>query len=89
MDTTLVVELLMQALRMLAVLAGPPLLALLVVGLVIGVLQAATQVNEATVAFVPKLVALGAVLALAGGASIALFVDYLRELIQRIPAVAG
>jgi flagellar biosynthetic protein FliQ len=89
MDTTLVVELLMQALRMLAVLAGPPLLALLVVGLAIGVLQAATQVNEATVAFVPKLVALGAVLALAGGASIALFVDYLRELIQRIPAVAG
>lgn len=89
MDTTLVVELLVQALRMLAVLAGPLLLALLVVGLVIGILQAATQVNESTVSFVPKLVVLGLVLLLAGSTMLSIFVDYVRELLERIPGVAG
>lgn len=47
-------------------LAGPPLTALLVVGLVVSVFQALTQVNEATLAFLPKLVALAAVLLFAG-----------------------
>lgn len=47
-------------------LAGPPLGAMLAVGLVVAILQALTQVNEATLGFLPKLVALGAVLLLAG-----------------------
>lgn len=47
-------------------LAGPPLTAMLAVGLVISILQALTQVNEATLAFLPKLVALAAVLLFAG-----------------------
>jgi flagellar biosynthetic protein FliQ len=50
MESGLIIELVYQALRMAALLAGPTLLALLVVGLVLGILQAATSVNESTVA---------------------------------------
>ncbi len=62
MESGLIIELVYQALRMAALLAGPTLLALLVVGLVLGILQAATSVNESTVAFVPKLVIFGLVI---------------------------
>jgi len=47
-------------------LAGPPLAAMLSVGLLVSIFQALTQVNEATLAFLPKLIALGAVLLFAG-----------------------
>ena len=87
MDISLVIDLGLQALRMVAVMAGPPLVAALVVGLVIGVLQAATQVNEASVAFVPKLIVLGLVAVLAGPVVISLFVDYVREILDRIPSL--
>lgn len=89
MDTGLVIELVFQALRMAAVLGGPAMLALLVVGLAIGILQAATQVNESSVAFIPKLLALALVLLLAGPASLMLFIDYLRDMLMRIPTLVG
>jgi flagellar biosynthetic protein FliQ len=54
MESGLIIDLVYQALRMAALLAGPTLLALLVVGLVLGILQAATSINESTVAFVPN-----------------------------------
>jgi flagellar biosynthetic protein FliQ len=56
MESGVILDLVYQALRMAALLAGPILMALLVVGLVIGILQAATSVNESTVSFIPKLV---------------------------------
>jgi flagellar biosynthetic protein FliQ len=87
MDTGLVIELAFQALRMTFVLAGPVLIALLIVGLVIGILQAATQVNESTVSFVPKLAVLVIVLLVAFPVSLAIFVDYVREIITRIPTI--
>ena len=87
MDISLVIDLALQALKMVAVMAGPPLLAALVVGLVVGVLQAATQVNEAAVAFVPKLIVLGLVVALAGPVVLSLFADYMREMLARIPSL--
>jgi flagellar biosynthetic protein FliQ len=87
MDISLVIDLALQALKMVAVMAGPPLLAALVVGLVIGVLQAATQVNESAVAFVPKLIILGLVVLLAGPVTLSLFADYMREMISRIPSL--
>jgi flagellar biosynthetic protein FliQ len=89
MDSTLVIELVFQALRMALVLSGPILLALLIVGLVIGILQAATQLNETTVAFVPKIVVMVLVILLAGPPLLALFSDYLREIILRIPSVTS
>jgi len=87
MESGLIIELVYQALRMAALLAGPTLLALLVVGLVLGILQAATSVNESTVAFVPKLVIFGLVILLAGPVTLALFVDYIQELFGRIPSL--
>ncbi|MEY3840884.1 MAG: hypothetical protein RIR08_1622 [Pseudomonadota bacterium] len=81
MESGLIIDLVYQALRMAALLAGPTLLALLIVGLVLGILQAATSINESTVAFVPKLVIFGLVILLAGPVTLALFVDYIQELL--------
>ena len=89
MDTGTVIELVFQALRMAAILGGPAMLALLVVGLFIGILQAATQVNESSVAFIPKLLVLGLVLLLAGPASLMLYIDYLRDMLMRIPTLVN
>ena len=85
MDSSLVIELVFQALRMALVLSGPILLGLLIVGLVIGILQAATSVNESSVAFIPKLLVLGAVILLVGPSSLGVFVDYLKTVILEIP----
>jgi len=87
MDTGLVIELAFQAMRMAFVLAGPILISLLIVGLVIGILQAATSVNESSVSFVPKLAVIAIVLLVAFPVSLTIFVDYLREVIIRIPSV--
>jgi flagellar biosynthesis protein FliQ len=69
------------------VLSGPVLISLLIVGLVIGILQAATSVNESSVAFIPKLVVIAVVLLIAGPVTLAIFVDYLREVIQELPEI--
>ena len=74
---------------MAGILAGPILMALLVVGLIIGILQAATSVNESTVAFVPKLIVFGIVILLIGPVSLSLFIDYIKELFARIPGLVN
>jgi flagellar biosynthetic protein FliQ len=89
MDAGSVIELAFQAMRMTFVLAGPILLALLIVGLVLGILQAATSVNESSVTFVPKLFVVAIVLLLAWPVSLAIFIDYVREIIMRIPSMIG
>jgi flagellar biosynthetic protein FliQ len=77
----------MRALEMTLLLAAPLLLVALVVGLVVGVFQAATQINEMTLSFIPKLIALAATLAIAGPWMLKLIVSYTRELIESIPAL--
>lgn len=67
-----------------ALVAGPVLLASLVVGLVIGVIQAATSVNEQTLTFVPKLAVIALVLVLLGGAMMTLVADYTRDIFAQI-----
>jgi flagellar biosynthetic protein FliQ len=89
MESGVIIELVYQALRMAAVLAGPILMALLIVGLVIGILQAATSVNESTVAFVPKLIVFGLVVVLVGPVTLVLFTDYIKELFARIPGLVN
>jgi flagellar biosynthetic protein FliQ len=89
MESGVIIDLIYQALRMAAVLAGPILMALLIVGLVIGILQAATSVNESTVAFVPKLIVFGLVIVLIGPVTLVLFTDYIKELFARIPGLVG
>ena len=89
MESGVIIDLVYQALRMAAVLAGPILMALLVGGLVIGILQAATSVNESTVAFVPKLIVFGVVIMLIGPVTLVLFTDYIKELFARIPGLVN
>ena len=89
MESGVILDLVYQALRMAALLAGPILMALLVVGLVIGILQAATSVNESTVSFIPKLIVFGIVVLLIGPVTLALFTDYIKELFARIPGLVN
>lgn len=70
-------------------LSTPLLLTALVVGLVVGVFQAATQVNEMTLSFIPKLLAVGAALLVAGPWMLKVLVNYTRELITSIPSLVG
>lgn len=88
MDAATVIAQVLQALRMTALLAGPLLAGVLVVGLLIGIVQAATQVNESAVSFVPKVVVLFLLLTLVGPAMLKLADEYLRQVIEQIPAVA-
>ena len=87
MDSGFVIEVAFRALWMAFVLCGPILISLLIVGLVIGIIQAATSVNESSIAFNPKLVVIAVVMLIAGPVSLAIFVDYLREVIQELPEI--
>ena len=78
-----------NGLTMLLMVAAPVLLAVLVVGLVVSIFQAATQINEATLTFVPKIVAAVAVLAVAGPWMLTTLVEYLQRTLQAIPTVVG
>lgn len=71
---------------MLLMVSAPVLLVVLVVGLCISLLQAVTQINEATLAFVPKLLAAVLVFAVTGPWMLSLLVDYIRRVIESIPA---
>jgi flagellar biosynthetic protein FliQ len=86
-EAALVIELVFQALWMALFLSGPILLGLLIVGLIISILQAATQLNETTVAFVPKIIVLAVIILMAGPSLLGLFSDYVREIILRIPSL--
>jgi flagellar biosynthesis protein FliQ len=78
-----------QALEIMLIVSAPMLLATLLVGLVISVLQAATQINEMTLSFIPKLIAMVAVLVIAGPWMLGMLVDYIRRLFESIPSVIG
>ncbi|MCO6419908.1 flagellar biosynthetic protein FliQ [Siccirubricoccus sp. KC 17139] len=78
-----------EAIWMALQLAGPPLLAMLAVGLVVSILQALTQVQEATLAFLPKLVALGVILLLLGPGMVGAMRAYAGGLFDRIVAIGG
>jgi flagellar biosynthetic protein FliQ len=70
-------------------LGGPPLAVALVVGLLVALLQAVTQINEATLAFVPKVIAIGAALVLLGPFMLATLSDYTHILLDRMIAIGG
>ncbi|SIQ15298.1 flagellar biosynthesis protein FliQ [Pseudacidovorax sp. RU35E] len=78
-----------DALMLMLMVSAPMLLAVLAVGLVVSIFQAVTQINEATLAFVPKLVAAVAVLAIAGPWMLTMLVDYLRRIIESLPSVVA
>jgi flagellar biosynthetic protein FliQ len=78
-----------HALEITLLLAAPMLLVALVVGLLVGIFQAATQINEMTLSFIPKLVAMAATMAIAGPWMLKLIVNYTRELFESIPGLIG
>jgi flagellar biosynthetic protein FliQ len=78
-----------RALEITLMLAAPLLLVALATGLLVGVFQAATQINEMTLSFIPKLMAMAAAIAIAGPWMIRLIVGYTRELIESIPGLIG
>jgi flagellar biosynthesis protein FliQ len=78
-----------QGLWMLLMVSAPVLLVVLVVGLVVSVFQAATQINEATLSFVPKIIAAVLMLAVAGPWMMTTLVEYLQRTLQAIPAAVG
>ncbi|NOT10634.1 MAG: flagellar biosynthesis protein FliQ [Methylococcaceae bacterium] len=70
-------------------LTAPILLPSLAVGLIIAMFQAATQINETTLTFVPKLIVIGLVLLIVGPWMLQVFLDYFQELIREIPQMIG
>jgi flagellar biosynthetic protein FliQ len=89
MDSQQVFTIGQNGLYMLLMISAPILLAVLVVGLVISVFQAATQINEQTLSFVPKVLAAVAVLAIAGPWMMTMLVDYIRQTLISIPSMLG
>jgi len=78
-----------QALVVTAMLSAPLLLAALAAGLVIGMFQAATQINEVTLSFIPKLLVLAAALYVGGGWMLKVLLGYTTSLISSIPSLIG
>ena len=78
-----------QAIEAALVLAGPLLLAALAVGLIVSIFQAATSINEATLQFFPKLVAVFLVLILFGPWMLQYMVDFIQRLYGSIPQIVG
>jgi flagellar biosynthetic protein FliQ len=78
-----------QGLYILLMVSAPMLLVILVVGLVVSIFQAATQIHESTLSFVPKILAAVAVMAIAGPWMLTTLVEYIQRMLQAIPTVVG
>jgi len=89
MTPGVVMEIGRQALEVTLLLSAPPLIAALLVGLIISIFQAATQLNESTLQFVPKLVVMFIVLLLAGPWMLQYLMDYIQRLFESIPQLVG
>lgn len=78
-----------HALLVLLMVSAPMLLVALGVGLLVSIFQAATQINEMTLSFIPKLVAVFVTLIVAGPWMLSTLIDYIRRLFMQIPALIG
>ena len=77
------------AMEVTLMVAAPLLLVALIVGLIVSIFQAATQINEQTLSFIPKLVAVFVTLVLAGPWMITIMTDYMRTIFTGIPQMIG
>ena len=89
MSPEYVVEVGKQAIYVLLLVSAPLLLAALVTGLIVSIFQAATQINEATLSFIPKLIAMFLALIVAGPWMLEILTDYMRRLFESIPQIVG
>ena len=89
MDQTTVIHLAVRAMTMTMTVSAPFLLAGLAVGLVVSIVQAATSIQEPTLSFIPKVVAVGVVIGIAGPWMMDEIVGYTRQLYESIPALVS
>jgi flagellar biosynthetic protein FliQ len=89
MTPTTVIEIGRHALEVALLVSAPLFIAALATGLLVSIFQAATQINEATLSFVPKLIVIFATLLVAGPWMITLMTDYMRRLYESIPSMIG
>ncbi len=89
MTPTTVIDLGRQAIEVTLMISAPLFIAALVTGLIISIFQAATQINEMTLSFVPKVVAMFVTLVVAGPWMITTLTDFMRRLFESIPAMIG
>lgn len=87
MDSVTVIDVAREALWTATLVAGPLLGFALAAGLLIGIIQAATSINEMTLSFIPKLAVMVTVLWVLGGWQISVLVDFTRRIFDRIPAL--
>jgi len=78
-----------QAMEVTLMVAAPLLLAALVIGLIVSIFQAATQINEATLSFIPKLVGVFITLVVAGPWMLSVMLDYMRQVLTNIPLLVS
>lgn len=78
-----------QAVEVLLMIAAPMLLAALIIGLLVSIFQAATQINETTLSFIPKLVGIFVALVIAGPWMLTVMLNYMHQLIYNIPSLIG
>jgi flagellar biosynthetic protein FliQ len=89
MDYNTIMLIAQEALEVTMWVCAPILLTALVLGLLIGMLQAATQIQEMTLSFIPKMIGMGAALLLAGPWMLAMLVEFTQGLYERIPFLIG
>jgi flagellar biosynthetic protein FliQ len=89
MTPTTVIEIGRQAMEVALLISAPLFIAALATGLIISIFQAATQINETTLSFVPKLVVIFVTLIVAGPWMITVMTDYIRRLYEAIPTMIG
>jgi flagellar biosynthetic protein FliQ len=78
-----------QAMEITLLVSAPLLLIALIIGLVVSIFQAATQINEATLSFIPKLVGVFIALVIAGPWMLSVMLDYMRQIFSGIPGMVG
>ena len=89
MNSQTVLNLGQTALEVMLMVSGPMLMVALIVGLLVSILQAATQINEMTLSFIPKILGIFATLLLLGPWMLSTLVDYTQRLLMNIPNVIG
>ena len=89
MNSTAVINIMSEALQVTLLISAPLLLTALVVGLVVSVFQAATQINEMTLSFIPKLIGVFAAIVIAGPWMLGILIDYTQRLFSSIPHMVG
>ncbi len=89
MNSTAVIAMVREALELMLIISAPLLLTALCAGLVVSIFQAATQINEMTLSFIPKLIAVFVAIVVAGPWMLQLLVDYTQRLLTGIPGMVG